>query len=72
MSKADYTFKKPNGQVISCYGNVAWDSNFFVCCVNEFDDGFADIDTEKYNTWKKICDYLLKDEEGEIVQIESC
>ena len=51
---ADYVYKKKDGNTIDCYGKIHEDSNFAVVCENELYDGIAaDIDGDKYNTWKK-------------------
>ena len=52
---ADYVYKKKDGNTIDCYGKIYEDSNFAVVCENELYDGIAaDIDGDKYNTWKKF------------------
>jgi|TARA_R110002072_G_scaffold118073_2_gene249269 hypothetical protein len=70
---SDFIYKKQNSDTIDCYGTVEWDSNFSVICDNENYDGIvSDIDAEKYNTWKKVCDYLIENYRKDIVEIESC
>ena len=68
-----FIHKKQNGDTIECYGTIEWDSNFSVVCdVEEYDGIVSDIDTEKYNTWKKVCNFLIKNYREDIVEIESC
>lgn len=73
MSNADYVYKRPNGGTTYCYGEIEEDSNFEIVCDNEDYDGCAaDIDGEKLNTWKKVCDYLYENYRQDVEQIETC
>lgn len=67
--------KKENGNTIHCYGQIEWDSNFSFVHQNEKLDGIvADIDGSKYNTWRKVCNYLKDNYEfyDHLEQIETC
>ena len=69
----EFIYKKQNSDTIDCYGTDEWDSNFNVVCDNEDYDGtIADIDTEIYHTWTKVCEYLIKNYRKDIVEISSC
>ena len=58
---------------VDCYGDIRLDSNFSVCCDDEDFDGIvADINTEQYNTWEKVVDYLLENFRKDIVEITTC
>ena len=73
MSNIDYVYKRKDGGTIHCYGVIEEDSNFHVVCDNEDYDGIAcDIDGSEYNTWKKVCDYLVVNYRHDIEQIETC
>ena len=66
-----FTYTK-NGYDISCYGMIEENSNFYVEYEDENDSGIiADLDTNQYNTWTKICDHLIKEGHTDILQIES-
>ena len=70
---ADYVYKKKDGNTIDCYGKIHEDSNFAVVCENELYDGIAaDIEGDKYNTWKKVCDYLVTNYRKDVVEVETC
>lgn len=71
--------KKPEGHFIQgsthidCYGKIEEDSNFEVICEDEMGDGIVnDIDTTVYNTWLKVCKYLVENYRTDIVEITSC
>jgi hypothetical protein len=69
----DYIHNKKNGGTIYCYGNIEEDSNFYVVCDNEYFDGVAcDVDAIKLNTWKKVCEYLIKNYRHDIEEISTC
>jgi hypothetical protein len=79
IKKSDYqkTFyiykKKIDDDTIDCYGTIECDSNFVITCIDEYDDGIvADIDTDELNTWKKVCEYLENNYDGDIVEITTC
>lgn len=68
-----FTYKKSNNETIDCYGDIEWDSNFEIICDDEYDDGIvADIDTTVHNTFKKVCEYLENNYDGDIVEITTC
>ena len=70
-----YKYKRKDGGETYCYGEILEDSNFEITCEFEdcLKDGVAcDIDTDKYNTWKKICEYLENNYSTVIGEIESC
>ena len=54
-----YVFVKPDGGEIWCYGSVEWDSNFQICCDDE----------ETYNTWDKVCQYVIENYRADIEEI---
>ena len=63
-------YKKPGGGDIYCYGSIKWDSNFHVCCDDEdFDGVIVDCEGDKYNTWEKVCVYLLKEYREDIEEL---
>ena len=73
VSKMDYLYTKKNGNTIYCFGDVEEDSNFYIVCDNEDYDGVAcDVDATELNTWKKVCDYLIKNYRHDIEEISTC
>ena len=65
-----YVFVKPDGGEIWCYGSIEWDSNFQLCCDDEEFDGVAvDIEGEKYNTWDKVCQYVIENYRADVEEI---
>ena len=74
LDKTFYIYKKKiDNDTIDCYGTIECDSNFVITCIDEYDDGIvADIDTEELNTWKKVCEYLEMNYDGDIVEITTC
>tara|TARA_B100001063_G_scaffold82354_1_gene76747 strand:+ start:2853 stop:3110 length:258 start_codon:yes stop_codon:yes gene_type:complete len=65
-----HVYKKPDGGEIHCYGSVEWDSNFHVCCDDEeFDGVVVDCDGETYDTWDKVCAYLMKEYRQDLEEI---
>ncbi len=67
-----YNYTK-NGYDIWCYGKIVTDSNFALCYEDELDDGVAcDINADIYNTWEKVCDYLIELGHTDVLEIESC
>jgi len=74
MSTDDkYVYTKPNGGEIWCYGSIKFDSNFEVCCDDEeFDGVVVDCEGEKYNTWDKVCQYLMENYRTDLEQISTC
>lgn len=70
---ADFTYKRKDGGTTLCYGKVQEASNFSVVCDNEYNDGIVtDINTDEYNTWRKVCKYLEDNYNDKIEQIEEC
>jgi len=72
-SKITYIYRRGDGEYISCYGQIRWDSNFSIVCEDEEYDGIAaDIDAEVHNTFFKVCRYLEKNYRKDILEIETC
>jgi len=70
---ADYIYKRKDGGTTACYGKIYEDSNFEVCCEDEYLDGIwaGDVGfTPK--TWPQVCEYLEKYYDGQIVQLQTC
>ena len=73
MINIDYIYKRKNGGTIECYGDIEEDSNFIIACDNEnYDTVACSIDTNKYNTWRRVCKYLDENYRHDIEQIETC
>jgi len=72
-SFSKYVYTKKSGKTIDFYGTIREDSNFEIICENEYDDGIvADIDATIHNTAKKVCDYLVENYDGDVVEVVSC
>ena len=72
-SKITYIYRRGDGEYISCYGQIRWDSNFSIVCEDEEYDGIAaDIDAEVHNTFFRVCRYLEKNYRKDILEIETC
>lgn len=75
---ADYVYTRKDGSTIECYGEIEEDSSFELVHENEYLDGVAgDIDCEVYNTWHKVCKYLVEGYElrgpgHKLAQITAC
>ena len=68
--RRNIVYTKPNGEEIHCYGSVEWDSNFHVCCDDEeFDGVVVDCDGETYDTWDKVCAYLMENYREDLAEI---
>ena len=68
-----YIYRRGDGEYISCYGQIRWDSNFSIVCEDEEYDGIAaDIDAEVHNTFFRVCRYLEKNYRKDILEIETC
>lgn len=69
---ADYVYKKPNGETISCYGECIPENNFDIVCDNEWYDGvWCGDDHHEVTTWRRLCEYLTETYRKDIVQIEA-
>jgi hypothetical protein len=66
-----YTYKRKDGGTTSCYGTICEDSNFSICCDNEFNDGIW-TDNTSLTTWRKVCEYLESNYDTQIEQVEAC
>tara|TARA_R100001510_G_C7617916_1_gene179570 strand:+ start:120 stop:377 length:258 start_codon:yes stop_codon:yes gene_type:complete len=65
-----YVYVKPDGGEIWCYGSIEFDSNFQLCCDDEdFDGVVADCEGDIYNTWDKVCQYLMENYRSDIEEI---
>ena len=67
----DYTFTKPDGSTVPCYGDYDEFQNIDIACENENYDGIwcgDDGFTGPY-TWHKVCKYLLENYRQDIVQL---
>jgi hypothetical protein len=72
-NKITYIYRRGDGEYISCYGQIRWDSNFSIVCEDEEYDGIAaDIDAEVHNTFFRVCRYLEKNYRKDILEIETC
>ena len=72
-SKLTYIYRRGDGEYITCYGQIRWDSNFSIVCEDEEYDGIAaDIDAEVHNTFFRVCRYLEKNYRKDILEIEAC
>ena len=68
-----FVYVKPNGGEIWCYGSIKFDSNFEVCCDDEdFDGVVVDCEGDKYDTWDKVCKYLMENYRSDLEQISTC
>ena len=68
-----YTYYNSDGSEIWCYGDIKWNSNFVITCDDEDGDGIAaDIESEVYDTWDKVCEYLNENYPYKVEQIETC
>ena len=67
---------KFEGREVSCYGELAEDSNFSVVCDDEWDDSvWCDGDPVTGNpflTWETVLERLQPYYNSEIVEITSC
>jgi len=73
MTNKDYIYNRKDGGTIYCFGKIEEDSNFHIVCDDEMYDGIAcDVDAIKLNTWKKVCDYLIKNYRHDIEEICTC
>jgi len=72
-NKLTYIYRRGDGEYITCYGQIRWDSNFSIVCEDEEYDGIAaDIDAEVHNTFFRVCRYLEKNYRKDILEIETC
>ena len=67
----DYIYRRQDGGETYCYGTICEDSNFIICCENEYDDGTW-TDNENLKSWAKIAEYLEANYNSKIEQIEAC
>ena len=73
MSNIDYIYKRKDGGTTYCYGDIEEDSNFHLACDDEeYDTVACTIDTNEYNTWRKVCKHLDENYRHDIEQIETC
>tara|TARA_R110001592_G_scaffold162306_2_gene395457 strand:+ start:25 stop:246 length:222 start_codon:yes stop_codon:yes gene_type:complete len=71
MTTADYIHNRKDGGTTHCYGDIVWDSSFFIACENENDDGFVeDLDGSECDTWEKVCVWLEDNDLNKVEQVE--